>query len=345
MLLKSMLLPLVVSSIVTGAAANESLRALSTNGFDFFFFGDWGHLVPAAESQSGVNFEESKVAKQVNAFAASIKPAFFIALGDNFYELGVNSTVDPLWKKYYTDLFTNKATFVPWYPIFGNHDYYGFNPQPQIDFYHEQRDSRWTFPDYQYTRVWEIPGSKRTIEIIFINTVTLCPEAQSINIGFPENPTDAFPNPNASAAILNSYIWTPTLQWISNALSASKADIVLVAGHYHAHTATLGDTGSPEESCIRTRLVPLMEKYHVAVYMNGHKHQFAHHLFNGIHYLTVGHGSDKDDPVTTTQTGLLFAKDVGGFANFQVTDDNLNLKFIDENGKTIYKYTIPYKPR
>ena len=47
-------------------------------------------------------------------------------LGDNFYDSGVTSVTDPLWKTDYFNLYplSKPALQVPWYAIVGNHDYY-----------------------------------------------------------------------------------------------------------------------------------------------------------------------------------------------------------------------------
>lgn len=318
-------------------------------GLDFFFFGDWGSNVPAKDSESGIAFEEAKVAAQVNKLAGKVHPKFIAALGDNFYNNGVASTTDPLWKSVYQSLFTAPATYVPWYPVLGNHDYYGaHNPQPQIDYYYEHKDSRWTFPDYQYTRKWNIPGSQMTMEVIFINTVTLCPESKASDIGWPANPNDAFPNPNKANYDLDRLIWQPTLQWIKNALAASKADLLLVAGHYHIYTNTISDVAfTPEAACLQQRLVPLMKEHGVAAYMNGHEHNFEHFHLDGISYFTAGHGSDKEDPISkgTHPAGLLFNKTVAGFAWANVQPNKLTVNYIDYTGKTIYKFASPFKSR
>jgi hypothetical protein len=186
------------------------------SGLNFFTFGDWGDNV----ATSPIPFEEGVIAKQINKYADQIKPSFFAVLGDNFYNNGVVNTTDPLWTNYYTSIYTSSGTFVPWYPVFGNHDYYApGSPQAQIDFFYQYRDTRWTFPDYQYTRKWSIPGTQKTLEMVFINTVALCPEVSASNIGWP----------TTTQAI--TLIWQPVAQWIKNTLEASTADYLLVSGN------------------------------------------------------------------------------------------------------------------
>jgi len=237
-----------------------------------------------------------------------------------------------LWKLYYTDLYSDPATYVPWYPIFGNHDYYvGGNPQAQIDYYKQHMDTRWTFPDYQYTQKWTIPGSTKTLEIVFINTVELCPDAEVGPNAIP------WPSPPENYTELDKLIQQPVLQWIENALAASTADVLLVAGHYDVYTNTEGDSMKPEALCLQKVLAPLLKKYRVAAYMNGHEHNFEHHFIDGMHYLTVGHGCDQNDPLAPgTPPGLLYNKTIGGFAIMHVSDKLLNFSFIDENKEFLY---------
>ena len=305
------------------------------DGLDFFFWGDWGQNVPGNESESGIAYEEANVARQVNHFAEMMKPEFMVLLGDNFYETGVTSTRDPLWAKYYRSLYTAEATFVPWYPILGNHDYYGANPQPEIDYTKEHMDNRWTFPDYQYTRVWEIPGSSKTLQIVFINTPALCPEA--------ENGPGKIDWPNATLYPDQiKFIYQPTLQWIENTLQASTADYLIVAGHYHIYTNTQGDEFKPEAVCLRERLDPLLREYRVAAYMNGHEHNTEHHVIKGMNYLTVGHGCDQNDQLSPgTPPGLLYnITNIGAFGVMHVSDTSLNFTYIDEQGNFLYSNTI-----
>ena len=350
----------VVAVAATSAEWKDESRDLKgnppTNGvtpcgakcFSFFFWGDWGKNIPTGDpgNSDGINYEEENVAAQVTSFSKILNPSFYVLLGDNFYDKGVKSTTDPLWNAYYTSIYSDPATQVPWYPVFGNHDYYGLhNPQPEIDFYKEGRDNRWTFPDYQYTRTWRVPGTGKTLQIFFINTVTLCPESEygtnDDKIPWPPNPTKKFPNPDPKASIQDHFIADPTLNWIDRALNASTADWKIVAGHYHAYTNTDGDQNKPEGLCLQNRLVPLMKKYGVAAYMHGHEHNFEHFVIDGISYITVGHGCSEDDALAAgTPAGLLYNKTIGGFAHMQVRANKLHFDYIDEYSNLLYSYDI-----
>lgn len=208
----------VVALAATMSAASAKLNGRK-NSLDFLVLGDWGHNVPASQAQNGVDYQQQKVADAMGVYAAAIKPSFLLALGDNFYFHGVNGTNDPLWTTAYSNVYTNPSLYIPWYPIMGNHDYP--TPQSEIDYYKQGMDSRWTFPDYQYTKKWTIPNTGgKTLEIVFVNTVALCPEVLTAVLGWP----------TTEPAI--SYVWQPTRQWIENALNASTADYLFVSGGY-----------------------------------------------------------------------------------------------------------------
>ncbi|KAJ1430819.1 hypothetical protein B484DRAFT_48174 [Ochromonadaceae sp. CCMP2298] len=51
---------------------------------------------------------------------ANPKPSFLVALGDNFYDDGVTSTTDALWKYLWEDVYLGYDELnVPWFPVFG----------------------------------------------------------------------------------------------------------------------------------------------------------------------------------------------------------------------------------
>ncbi|EWM20450.1 purple acid phosphatase [Nannochloropsis gaditana] len=98
--------------------------AVGEDAWSFFTIGDWG---------SGTS-NQSAVAATMGAWGKRYNPQFIVALGDNFYENGVDSVDDPLWNTRYCSVYTDPALLdVPWYAILGNHDYYGGYADAQIE--------------------------------------------------------------------------------------------------------------------------------------------------------------------------------------------------------------------
>ena len=278
-----------------------------------------------------------------------------MALGDNFYNQGVASVNDPKFQNYYSNLYNGPGTNIPWYVVLGNHDYYGANQtnwnmvnkmntgttanlkgaMAQLQYGAQNMDptGRWTMPctslPCQYSRTWTIPGSTKTMQIVFVDTPYLAPEAKcgaSFNhIGWacPKNQLNAtlagkaatsvklvdgtmynqagvtddgpMATKGATASIGAKAIWQPALQWVQNTLAASTADYLFVAGHYHIFTNTVGDTATPEAMILQSRLLPLLKKYNVTAYFHGHEHNVEHFVVNGMHHIANGHGGTKND--------------------------------------------------
>jgi hypothetical protein len=114
---------------------------------------------------------------QAMASYASNKPAdFLIALGDNFYNNGVASTSDSLWTSMYKNIYNYDSLQIPWYAIFGNHDY-GSNKgagstQAQIDYGTEQGDTRW-HAGHCYMNSYTVPNSGTTLDIIYVDSTLI----------------------------------------------------------------------------------------------------------------------------------------------------------------------------
>jgi len=74
--------------------------------------------------------------------------------------------------------------------------------------------------------------------------------------------------------------------FLEKALSASSDRIKIVYFHHPAFTG--GPHVGSEE--VRTRWVPLFERYGVDLVLNGHNHSYEHSVVNSIHYVVTGGG-------------------------------------------------------
>jgi len=97
----------------------------------------------------------------------------------------------------------------------------------------------------------------------------------------------------------------PQLIWLENLLSNSPAEWLFVLGHHAIYS--LGSHGP--DSCLQQYLEPLLYKYNVSAYFNGHDHRLQHFVANNpagtidkglgpaVNYYGTGAGHGIDSPV------------------------------------------------
>ncbi len=200
---------LLAVSLVGKLRCSEALNETQGSGsLSFFLLGDWGKggstgrygssLSLASESDKLQPHAKSRiyqmeVASAMRAYAMvnqseqEVKPSFVVALGDNFYANGVSSSTDILWSNLWKDVYLADypELNIPWYPVFGNHDY-GGSTGAQIQRYLDHTDDDiWMFESPCYSKTFPIPprlnderergAINGTVVIIFIDTTTLAP--------------------------------------------------------------------------------------------------------------------------------------------------------------------------
>jgi len=123
------------------------------------------------------------VASAMGAFvqASEVVPSFLIALGDNFYDNGVPSSDSVLWDYLWKDIYLSyQGLNIPWYPIFGNHDYTGGSDAVQAQLQRTVEhidDDIWQMEATNFTKRFEFQSGNEIVSvgIIFVDTTTLAP--------------------------------------------------------------------------------------------------------------------------------------------------------------------------
>jgi len=258
----------VLVLLLVALCASAALAKLS-----FTVLGDWGFVMNYAD--------------QVGGRSASLGSSFTLGIGDNFYAglydgvmhgHGIKSLDDPRWRIIYESVFTH-----PWfkshkfYVIAGNHDYEG-NVNALVQY--SKRSTTWEMPARYYTIHKKV--GKMSVDIFMLDTTPLA---------YPDTILKKFYGIRRDAK---------QVVWLKNQLARSKATWKLVVGH---HQIFEGQGYNPR---LAKPIVPLLEKYKVSAYINGHIHNLQHlKSSSGIHYMTIGSAAvQSSTPPNSPRKGL-----------------------------------------
>ncbi len=302
-----------LQALATAAVLASAPRAWSIAELpplDFLVVGDWG--------RNGTNHQRD-VAVQMGKAAERLGSRHVVSVGDNFYEDGVQSTSDPLWRSSFEDVYSARSLQIPWYVALGNHDYRGV-PQAQIDY--ARTSTRWRMPSRYYKVAGKNIGATH-VDMFVIDTSPLVHQyRKKVHSVIADNVASQ----DVSAQV----------RWLDAELGASSALWKLVIGHHTLHSGGSAHGDTPE---IVELIEPLLRKHGVQAYINGHDHDLQHIERGGINYICCGAGSEVR-PVSKVE-GTRFCAQQSGFAALRSEPEVLSFQFIDYAGASLYKARIP----
>lgn len=141
------------------------------------------------------------------------------------------------------------------------------------------------------------------------------------------------------------------LSWLQSELSSSitqKAVFRIVCIHYapfieYWDPVSWGKGGeSGWSTIIRTRMIPLFEKYHVDLVLSGHQHNYQRGFKNGIHYVTSGGGGGQLD-TKRVEDYRIFKKTkfVHHYLLLSISKNFIELKVNDQFSRHLDSFSIP----
>jgi 3',5'-cyclic AMP phosphodiesterase CpdA len=130
--------------------------------------------------------------------------------------------------------------------------------------------------------------------------------------------------------------WPNQLPWLTTQLQQSDAPWKIVVGHHPLYTSGL-HLGS---RFLRRKLMPLFQQHGVALYINGHNHNYERsQAIGNTTYLTCGAGSKTRRVGRSTWTARSASQ--LSFAALEVYSDRLHITGIDQNNRTFDRGSIP----
>ena len=289
--------------------------AAGGNGYggtlSFIVIGDWG--MHAGRGQR-------RVAAAMDALAAKTRIDFIISTGDNFYPSGVSSTDDPLWSRTFEEVYDlPHLKTLPWYVTLGNHDYLG-DIHAEIEYGRDH--PRWHLPDtyYQHTFFSNPPLA----QFFFLDTNAF------INFYHARPGRYSHINDQDPAA---------QLRWLRGQLQHSAAVWKIAVGHHPVYSSGRrhGDTKK-----LKKILPPLFAEFGVQAYFSGHDHDLEYYRPPGqTGYIISGGGAGHR--TVRPRSYSRFASSTIGFVHVTLDSDDMTVRFIDADGRELYKYTVAHE--
>jgi tartrate-resistant acid phosphatase type 5 len=141
-------------------------------------------------------------------------------------------------------------------------------------------------------------------------------------------------------AIDNIRLSSDELDWLDQELRKSTSKWKIVYGHYHIYSATRGDNDAKEDNLI-ARLLPVFEKNHVQIYLNGHDHNMQEaRTDSSVHFFTSGAGGAALYDLQPTYKKSIFKDKQFGFTVLEIDDAHADVIFVDMDGKEVYRSHI-----
>ncbi|XP_013393429.1 uncharacterized protein LOC106161105 isoform X2 [Lingula anatina] len=267
--------------------------------------GDWGK--PGSSQEF--------VAATLGKWAQDHSSQFTLALGDNFYEIGVSGVDDPQFENTWRKIYTHSALQKTWYVIAGNHDHLFGRAKYQTMF--AAKEPRWFMPRLYYS-FYKNVGTKK-VHFIMIDTDPLRGDGDRTQMA-----------------------------WFRAQLAASLGDWIIVVGHHPVFSS--GDHGKRSSTqWMYDNVRPLLEQYKVALYICGHDHDLEHlHKKSAskiVDYVISGSGSKTRNQNPTALSDVkkwnvestMFSR-FNGFVGLEMTESAVKVSYIDQYGREIYSF-------
>ncbi|MEO7804228.1 MAG: metallophosphoesterase [Actinomycetota bacterium] len=124
--------------------------------------------------------------------------------------------------------------------------------------------------------------------------------------------------------------------WLRKSLKQSKERVKIVVFHHPAFTS---GRHPPVPGILKT-WVPIFERHHVDLVLNGHNHSYEHLIVNGIDYVVSGGGGAALYPCGKTKPGLVLCKSAHHFLLVEVWSKNIVVEAITPEGTRLDKFEI-----
>ncbi len=245
-----------------------------------------------------------QVADAMGRFIKENGADFLIMLGDNVYDRGVESVDDPKWDEMIVEPYGRFG--LPIWACLGNHDH-GGDADAQVE--RTRNDPHWHMPARHYDFSQHL--------------------RDGTNLDFFALDTEPIDEGRDEA--------TAQMTWLDRRLAKSTANWKIVFGHHPVYSHGRGGNGHMKDA-----VQPLLERYHVDLYLCGHDHSLqVLEPKNGVNYVISGGGGGTDNPQEVGwESDSRFAATRGGFTWLRFSRHELVIEMVRPDAKTQFGMTV-----
>ena len=313
--IRACLLICVVIAITSCRAVNSQSRAhddarIATaqlqrpREINFLAMGDWGML----------NQRQKAVATAMATHVESNgrEYAALLTAGDNVY-VQPKSVDDVIWTRLFEEMYDPGILNFPFYMSPGNHDYEHGKIPLELAYARQNPTSRWKFPSTYY------------------------------RLDFPAQSDDDSERPLVTVLMLDSCMdqqgsrnWDAQLKWLERELANPRNGTWLFCVAHHPLYSN-GDHG--DNGVLQRTWGTLFARYNVDMFIAGHDHDLQHLEVPGVttSFILVGGGGASVRTMRVDRRGP-FSRSVYGFADLQVTNETLGVKFHGPDGQVYHSF-------
>ena len=191
---------------------------------------------------------------------------------------------------------------------------------------------RFLIPDRWWSRVVSRPNGQRPVRFIMIDTSPMISNYQTEEPSMRNH--DGGIDPEFERV-------EEQMKWLEDQLKIPN-EIKIVVGHHPAFSYMY--YGTEDRSFLESRVVDLLERYHVLAYFAGHDHnlQFAQPRFQSTSYFVSGAGSRlRDGQINASPKDVHFYTVVHGFLACTILGDEMRVVSVDMYGKMMNAVVVP----
>jgi len=284
-------------------------------GLSVLTVGDWGD-----NSANGM-IRQERVAVAMSNWCGEHHCDFIFSMGDNFYNDGVVSAVDPRFNTSWRNVYDKPhIANMQWHQSLGNHDYSARtsnNELHQIEFGYTE--PRWNLPWLWYE--FQITENGMSVHFVVVDAMSI---------------------------IFQKYDWQEQLRWYDQTLAESTADWLIVVVHHPPYAC---GGYAPGIMDMRNTVVEPAERHQVDLMISGHDHNLQHITKQGanydVDYVISGGGGrglyafSASGNSTLIQSGFEvkhFAF-TNGFIMLEIEPQQIVHDFIDTEGDIVYSFS------